>query len=805
MYVIGALFDGPLALVPLAGAVVTAALLGWLAARRLAHLEVVALVGVAGGLAYGTTLALGRVGDLLGASRHGWAELLGAAIPAQPTTGLLTPPGAVLWVTAFVAVVLALRARGALTPMAPPLLAFVVMLVLVGGAGDLGARARVLATGALAVTLLAAAALRAALPAGGRPGPATRRGRRVEPTAVQAVAVVAAGGPAGPAGPADGPRAQARRRVGALAVGLPIVAVIAALGTATGAVIPFAGDDRFDPRDHWHPPVDGVELLNPLVRVRSQLETEPVQNLLTIRMTSDTGTVPDRIRIAALGEFDGASWRDDGRFLRIDRTLPAADPPPGTSTVEQALVRAEVTVGDLTGVLLPSVGQPTFLDYDLAPAPAGGRDRPEGIGFQPASGALAILSNVQKGDHYRFEATFPAPTEDELGEAGPATGPAAAPYLGLPPGLPPALLEIAGKVTGDARTPYDKLVALETFLRDDTQFPYDLSAAPGHSYGVLSRMLTGAEPADHRSYAEQRAAAFAVLARAEGFATRISVGYLLFESSRAGADTFTITTRQAHAWPEVLLDGIGWVAFEPTDVTQLTRTLPPPAGPLTPTGGAEQGKLAEPERVQPIIVPRLDDSPDTARDGGSGGNAALRWPFVVLYVVLAVLIGLPALVVLEKRRRRGRRHRGGPVAQVDGAWREARDRLAEHGVSRSKALTQREIVTIVAGAGPLSAAAGPLAELAAMTDHAMYAPAASNGLDPARAWLLVDQVRAGLRAAEGFGGRARARLDPRPLLPAPRLTPGAAPAAGVSPSAMRATAQAVSAARASAAPRAPAA
>ena len=46
-------------------------------------------------------------------------------------------------------------------------------------------------------------------------------------------------------------------------------------------------------------------------------------------------------------------------------------------------------------------------------------------------------------------------------------------------------------------------------------------------------MLAGAEPRASEGYAEQRAAAFAVLARSVGLPARVAVGYLLRKAGAA--------------------------------------------------------------------------------------------------------------------------------------------------------------------------------------------------------------------------------------------------------------------------------
>jgi transglutaminase-like putative cysteine protease len=722
---VGGLFDGLAYLPPLAGAVLVAAPLGAVAAYRLADLGLVGVVGLVGGLTYGAAATAGAVLRDLGA---GWPHLLSVALPAQPSALLLTPPAALLWVGTYCAAVLVVRGRPPLAPVAPPLGALVAVLVLVGGAGAGSSRARLLATGGFVAAALALAAVRASLPAesAGR----TRGGDQV----------VARGG---------------GRGAGALSVGLPVVALIAAVGTVAATLVP-AGGARYDPREHWHRPVDDVAVLSPLVQVRGQLATTPPRTLFTVRIAAGTGRLPvDRIRVAALGDFDGAAWQDDGQFVRVERALPA--PADQVSvTVAQTAVRADVTVTGLDGVLLPSLGRPTALRVRARPG--------AGAAYQPASGTLATLGAVPDGYRYELASYVAIPTEARLAAATPATGPAAAPSLGLPPGLPPELVSLAAAVTASAPSPYAKLVALQGYLRDGSRFPYDLAATPGHSYGALTRFLTGRGAGDQRGYSEQHAAAFAVLARALGFATRVSVGYLLDRGRLSADDTFTVTTQQAHAWPEVLLSGLGWVPFEPTDDSQLTKVLPPPAetSPDALTGvSAGRRDATSAQVVPPLRVPPVGATTDGTRPHASD----LLWLWVLLSVA-ALVVALPLLVVAEKARRRRRRRRGDPGARVIGAWGEARDRLAEHGVSRATTLTQQEVVALVAGRPTISGAAAPLSRLATLTDRAMFAPVGDEN-EPDEAWGLVGDLRRELLAGRGRGWALVRAADLRPLLPAP--------------------------------------
>ena len=62
-------------------------------------------------------------------------------------------------------------------------------------------------------------------------------------------------------------------------------------------------------------------------------------------------------------------------------------------------------------------------------------------------------------------------------------------------------------------------------------------------------------------YCAHFATAFVLLARAEGIPARFVQGYYV---PTGGSLSVTVYTSMAHAWPEIYVDGAGWIAFEPT-------------------------------------------------------------------------------------------------------------------------------------------------------------------------------------------------------------------------------------------------
>jgi hypothetical protein len=239
------------------------------------------------------------------------------------------------------------------------------------------------------------------------------------------------------------------------------------------------------------------------------------------------------------------------------------------------------------------------------------------------------------------------------------------------------------------------------------------------------------------------------------------------------AGVWRVTTREAHAWPEVFLDGVGWTAFEPTPGRVLpdpeTRVRPRPtvqrvAGARPPVAGGDASTLA-----------RVDAGGDSALDAGPGGRPGGFTGAVTLVRTLgwlgAAALGLVLLPPAAKSRRRSARRRARADEAVLAAWREALDRLSEVGLGRRGAETPLEFAGRAGASRPGVAPA--LRRLATLVNGAAYGPVPGGGAADefqdgsggAEAWAASDKVRSALDAHDPGWLRWRRRLDPRPLFP----------------------------------------
>ena len=115
-----------------------------------------------------------------------------------------------------------------------------------------------------------------------------------------------------------------------------------------------------------------------------------------------------------------------------------------------------------------------------------------------------------------------------------------------------------GRQQRRAKTSFEKAVALQNWLADGT-FKYTLKAPAVLNASGLTTFLERTKSGD----CQQFSFAMAVLARLLGIPSRIAYGFT--SGTRTGnSGQWLVTTHDAHAWPELYFQGLGWLRFEPT-------------------------------------------------------------------------------------------------------------------------------------------------------------------------------------------------------------------------------------------------
>lgn len=131
-------------------------------------------------------------------------------------------------------------------------------------------------------------------------------------------------------------------------------------------------------------------------------------------------------------------------------------------------------------------------------------------------------------------------------------------YLQLPRGIVnDAVKEEAMRITEQYGNPYDKVKAVENYLR---QFPYTLDVP----YTPRGRELVDYFIFDlKKGYCVYYATAMAVMLRSIGIPARYVTGFAMPDEP-VKDDIYEIPNSKAHAWVEVYFNGFGWLPFEPT-------------------------------------------------------------------------------------------------------------------------------------------------------------------------------------------------------------------------------------------------
>ncbi|MFI0942314.1 DUF3488 and DUF4129 domain-containing transglutaminase family protein [Streptomyces sp. NPDC021020] len=560
----------------------------------------------------------------------------------------------------------------------------------------------------------------------------------------------------GPAGAAGGgsPLAPVRtgRRIGVMALGIALVLPVALPSLGDGVLNGSGGGGNGDGTGTGFGNSTSVR---PEVALQDYLNQPDNREVMTYR-TNSADAQGMYLRIVALDNFDGESWSaSKDEKLDIPDALPA---PQGlASDVTSTTVNTSVVVDrDYAQGWLP-------MPYPATRVQAEGNWR-----YEP-EGRMVIGEGGQTtaGIRYQVSSLQVDPTAAQLEAAPPATGDIAEHYEEVPDSLPKIVEQTAQQVTQGAADDYQRALDLQNYFTSG-QFVYNTQAKSGTGVDAIARFLQTKE-----GFCIHFAFTMAAMARTLHIPARVAVGFT--PGSMTSSGSMSVGIKDAHAWPELYFEGIGWTRFEPTPYrgTAPDYTLPnsPSTGGETPDPGQHgQGSTAQP---RPSASAQCADHTGSgascapAAAGGSGGSGgssdALRYAGLALLVLL--LLAVPTLPMLWRGRLRARRLGGGRETREEyggpvlAAWREVLDTGWDYGITPDESETpRRAMARLVAEGGLNGSAAEGAARLATAVERTLYAPQA-----PPAAGLAADvhAVRAGLHATAGRGGRFRARFLPR--------------------------------------------
>jgi transglutaminase-like putative cysteine protease len=258
-------------------------------------------------------------------------------------------------------------------------------------------------------------------------------------------------------------------------------------------------------------------------------------------------------RGVVLDTFDGVRWFRKDSYRQVVR--------PENSTY---IFRREAARGDLAtfNILLEPIATTTLFG-PLHVRQISGRQLP---GVEIDRNA-SLFARFQQSHRIQYEVQSEIikrvnmESRFELPTAVKAT------YLQLPTEIDNRVRTLANEITRDAKTPLEKAIRVESYLRQQYQYTLSLTWDPGKQ--PLTTFLFDVKT----GHCEYFASAMAVLLRAAGVPTRIVNGFLMGDYNPVG-DVYRVRESDAHSWVEVYLPASGWTEFDPT-----------PGGPSEPDSG----------------------------------------------------------------------------------------------------------------------------------------------------------------------------------------------------------------------------
>ncbi|MFJ5777321.1 DUF3488 and DUF4129 domain-containing transglutaminase family protein [Streptomyces sp. NPDC093094] len=592
---------------------------------------------------------------------------------------------------------------------------------------------------------------------------------------------VFAGGPRAGAGVpgSDGAVAPVRagRRIGAVALGIALVVPLA-LPAMNGGLLEAAGSG-VGPGGGGGGTISAV---NPLVSLRDSLNVDEDRTVLVLRTDSE-----DRsgmyLRIVSLDEFDGSTWRPAKRHIvGVPDEFPTPtglDPDIARREVRTRIAAADWYAQDW----LPMPYPPSGVDID-------GRWRYEPVGMT----VVGDRGEDTRGKTYEVRSLEVRPTAAQLARADEPPASIRRPYTEVPDSMPSVVARTAREVTAEAKNPYEQAVALQEYFALSGGFQYDTEVEVGDDREAIARFLR-----DKRGFCVHYSFAMATMARSLGIPARVAVGFAPGTPQADG--TMSVGLRDAHAWPELYFEGVGWTRFEPTPTRGSTPpyTVPESSGsndPELPENArpTDSAPAAEPSRSTDCSAEdrRLDACAAVLPlDPGSSADDGTPWYRLAGWILLGFgLVAVPLTPMLYRLRRRAvrlasARHTSagaeasgdvGITAPPSGAvpdrqpseavsghvlavWRELTDTAWDYGVPPDDALTPRKAAARIVRLGELDeTAAQAVHRVAGAVEQVLFAPR------PQAVSGLADDVRTlriALRSRAGRTTRVRAVVAPR--------------------------------------------
>jgi len=258
--------------------------------------------------------------------------------------------------------------------------------------------------------------------------------------------------------------------------------------------------------------------------------------------------------------------------------------------------------------------------------------------------AITIMptQSLEPGEKYELKAGIPNPfLEDLLAAKNVYPEWVKVAFLQLPEGISPEIRELAISLTQGIFNTYDKVQAINKFLRENFSYTDSINdLPPGNSDPVEWFLFMKKE-----GFCTYFASAEVLLLRSIGIPARLAVGYAQGEPLDNGI-TYEVRDKDNHAWPEVYFEGVGWIAFEPTP-SQLNIDYPEERNStssddqMIQKSNAQNSTQANSDSLRPNLWERenLDSLQNETESQSQINNLNLKsWYIIGIGLVLCLLL-----------------------------------------------------------------------------------------------------------------------------------------------------------------------
>ena len=306
------------------------------------------------------------------------------------------------------------------------------------------------------------------------------------------------------------------------------------------------------------------------------------------------------LRGVIMNEYTGRSWRNTTggrRYLwqssRLDRErtlLFNQDLPP------EAVRNAQCETVQVSVRMLSDSASTLFVPQRVRTLTPG----EELVPYFANSSELFVTRNLQAGDVYTVSAPLFQAGDPGLGTLievcstfeDPDYNSILETYTVLPAHLEEPVYALAREVSSVAAAPYDKALAIQSWLTRSFRYTLDVDEQPSDMDFVTRFLLDTRE-----GYCTYFASAMTVLCRMAGLPARYVEGYLAEPNENGEA---LVTGLSAHAWTEVYFRGFGWLTFDATPRRSQSGE---------DQGGSEPTASPEPDSPEPTPTPTPEPTP----------------------------------------------------------------------------------------------------------------------------------------------------------------------------------------------------